>query len=99
MNGVRLSEDSHSLSVSGHSLSVEWDLLSVSGHSMSVSVSGLSEYRPKRHMIKHFSEPDGALLLLLLLASNNYLCKQGNQRWQIPRPATFQCLATFPPLK
>ena len=25
--------------------------------------------------------------------------KQGNQRWQIPRPATFQCLATCPPLK
>ena len=44
VNGLRLSEDSHSLSVSGHSLSVEWDLLSVSGHSMSVSV--LSEYRP-----------------------------------------------------
>ena len=25
--------------------------------------------------------------------------KQGNQRWQIPRPATCQCLATFTPLK
>ena len=25
--------------------------------------------------------------------------QQGNQRWQIPRPATFHCLATFPPLK
>ena len=23
--------------------------------------------------------------------------QQGNQRWQIPRPTTFQCLATFPP--
>ena len=26
-------------------------------------------------------------------------CKQGKQRWQIPRPATCQCLATFTPLK
>ena len=25
--------------------------------------------------------------------------QQGNQRWQIPRPATCQCLATFTPLK
>ena len=25
--------------------------------------------------------------------------QQGNQRWQIPRPATSQCLATFTPLK
>ena len=25
--------------------------------------------------------------------------KQGNQRWQIPRPATCQCLATFTSLK
>ena len=60
MNGLRLSEDSHSLSVSGHSLSVEWDILSVSGHSMSASVSGLSEYRPMNqssllhHIRKHF---------------------------------------------
>ena len=29
----------------------------------------------------------------------NALLKQGNQRWQIPRPATCQCLATFTPLK
>ena len=27
------------------------------------------------------------------------LKQQGNQRWQIPRPATCQCLATFTPLK
>ena len=27
------------------------------------------------------------------------LSEQGNQRWQIPRPATCQCLATFTPLK
>ena len=27
------------------------------------------------------------------------MIKQGNQRWQIPRPATCQCLATFTPLK
>ena len=26
-------------------------------------------------------------------------CQQGNQRWQIPRPATCQYLATFTPLK
>ena len=25
--------------------------------------------------------------------------EQGNQRWQIPRPTTCQCLATFTPLK
>ena len=28
-----------------------------------------------------------------------YGVKQGNQRWQIPRPATCQCLATFTPIK
>ena len=27
------------------------------------------------------------------------LIQQGNQRWQIPRPATCQCLATFTLLK
>ena len=34
--------------------------------------------------------------LCTLIASQT---KQGNQRWQIPRPATCQCLATFTPLK
>ena len=29
----------------------------------------------------------------------NKQLQQGNQRWQIPRPATCQCLATFTPLK
>ena len=24
-----------------------------------------------------------------------HITQQGNQRWQIPRPATYQCLATF----
>ena len=28
-----------------------------------------------------------------------YIPEQGNQRWQIPRPATCQCLATFTTLK
>ena len=28
-----------------------------------------------------------------------YNLQQGNQRWQIPRPATCQCLVTFTPLK
>ena len=28
-----------------------------------------------------------------------HIYKQGNQRWQIPRPATCQYLATFIPLK
>ena len=31
---------------------------------------------------------------ILVTASYN---QQGNQRWQIPRPATFQCLGTYPP--
>ena len=29
----------------------------------------------------------------------SFLLQQGNQIWQIPRPATCQCLATFTPLK
>ena len=29
----------------------------------------------------------------------NTINQQGNQRWQIPRPATCQCLATFTLLK
>ena len=28
-----------------------------------------------------------------------YITIIGNQRWQIPRPAPCQCLATFTPLK
>ena len=34
-------------------------------------------------------------------SNNMIVCQkeQGNQRWQIPRPATCQCLATFTPLK
>ena len=31
--------------------------------------------------------------------SSNHKNQQGNQRWQIPPPATCQCLATFNPLK
>ena len=37
--------------------------------------------------------------LLFLVKSSTKLFKQGNQRWQIPRPATCQCLATFTLLK
>ena len=35
----------------------------------------------------------------VLIISRFTHLKQGNQRWQIPRPATCQCLATFTPLK
>ena len=33
------------------------------------------------------------------LVPPDIMYKQGNQRWQIPRTATGQCLATFTPLK
>ena len=34
-----------------------------------------------------------------VLVPHGPINKQGNQRWQIPRPATCQCLETFTPLK
>ena len=34
-----------------------------------------------------------------LYPNYKHITKLGNQRWQIPRPATCQCLTTFTPLK
>ena len=42
-----------------------------------------------------FPRDDKKIMTMLML--RHY--QQGNQRWQIPRPAPCQCLATFTPLK
>ena len=40
---------------------------------------------------------DDIIIASPCVTSHRSHIEQGNQRWQIPRPATFQCLATFPP--